>query len=262
MLTAGVTATFSEGQTGPTVLDRGLTLTDSDPIASATVSVSGFQGGDDLLFGTVTGATLGAATTMTVAGDTVVTETLTFWDGTITAKFDETAGTLTLTTASGSAAASDYQAALDAVAFNEAANTDPTHGGTDTPRTVSWSVTDINPDTLHDSVSATSTLVMTHQAPIVSGVTGANAVVTYTEGQTGPTALDSNFTFSDSDALTSATVSVSGFASGDILLFGTVTGATLGTATTTTVGGDTVVTQTLAFSGETITATFDETKGT
>ena len=41
-----------------------------------------------------------------------------------------------------------------------------------------------------------------------------------------------------------------------------MTGATLGTATTTTVGGDTVVTQTLAFSGETITATFDETKGT
>ena len=262
VLTAGVTATFSEGQTGPTVLDSGLTLTDSDPIASATVSVSGFKAGDALLFGTVTGATLGAATTTTVAGDTVVTETLTFGDGTITAKFDETAGTLTLMTASGTAAASDYQAALDAVAFNEAANTDPTHGGTDTPRTVSWSVTDINPDTLHDSASASSTLVMTHQAPIVSGVTGANAVVTYTEGQTGPTVLDSNFTFSDSDALTSATVAVSGFEAGDSLLFGTVTGATLGAATTTTVGGDTVVTQTLAFSGETITATFDETKGT
>ena len=151
---------------------------------------------------------------------------------------------------------------MDAVAFNEAANSDPTHGGTDTPRTVTWSVTDINPDTLHDSASATSALAMTHQAPIVSGVTGANAVVTYTEGQTGPTVLDSAFTFSDSDALTSATVAVSGFASGDILLFGTVTGATLGTATTTTVGGDTVVTQTLSFSGETITATFDETTGT
>ena len=80
-----------------------------------------------------------------------------------------------MTTASGSAAASDYQAALDAVAFNEAANTDPTHGGTDTPRMVSWSVTDINPDTLHDSASATSTLVMTHQAPMVSGTNGATS---------------------------------------------------------------------------------------
>ena len=95
MLTAGVTATFTEGQTGPTLLDSGLTLTDSDPIANATVSVSGFKAGDALLFGTVTGATLGAATTTTVAGDTVITETLTFSDGTITATFDETAGTLT-----------------------------------------------------------------------------------------------------------------------------------------------------------------------
>ena len=169
-----------------------MTLTDSDPIASATVSVSGFaRRATILLFGTVTGATLGAATPGTAGnGDTVITETLTFGDGTITASFDETAGKLTL---SGTAAASDYQAALDAVAFNEAANSDPTHGGTDTPRMVSWSVTDINPDTLHDSASATSALVMTHQAPIVSGVTGANAVVTYTEGQTGPTVLDSGF---------------------------------------------------------------------
>ena len=70
--------------------------------------------------------------------------------------------------------------------------------------------------------------------------------MTYTEGQTGPTVLDSGFTFSDSDTLTSATVAVSGFEAGDTLLFGTVTGATLGAATTTTVGGDTVVTQTLA----------------
>ena len=108
----------------------------------------------------------------------MVTQTLTFADGTVTATFDETAGKLTL---NGTAAASDYQAALQAVAFNEAANTDPTHGGTDTPRTVSWSVTDINPDTLHDSASASSTLKMTHEPPIVSGVTGANAVVTYTE---------------------------------------------------------------------------------
>ena len=162
----------------------------------------------------------------------------------------------------GTAAASDYQAALEAVAFNEAANTDPTHGGTDTPRTVTWSVTDINPDTLHDSASASSTLKMTHQAPIVSGVTGANAVVTYTEGQTGPTVLDSNFAFSDTDTLTSATVSVSGFKGGDNLLFGTVTGATLGAATTATVGGDTLVTETLSFADGTLTATFDETAGT
>ena len=209
VLTAGVTATFSEGQTGPTLLDSGLTLTDSDPIANASVSVSGFKAGDALLFGTVTGATLGTATTMTVGGDTVITETLTFSDGTITATFDETAGTLGLTTTSGTAGALDYQAALQAVAFNEAANTDPTHGGTDTPRMVSWSVTDINPDTLHDSASATSTLVITHQAPVVSGANGVT--VTYTEGQTGPTVLDSGFTFSDSDALTSATVAVSGF---------------------------------------------------
>ena len=60
---------------------------------------------------------------------------------------------------------------------------------------VSWSVTDINSDTLHDSASATSTLVLSHQAPVVSGANGVT--VTYTEGQTGPTVLDSGFTFSD-----------------------------------------------------------------
>ena len=152
---------------------------------------------------------------------------------------------------------------MQAVAFNEAANTDPTHGGMDTPRTVTWSVTDINPDTLHDSASASSTLKMTHQAPIVSGVTGANAVVTYTEGQAGATVLDSAFAFSDLDALTSATVSVTGFKAGDDLLFGTVTGATVGAATPGTAGnGDTLLTETLSFADGTLTATFDETAGT
>ena len=62
VVTAGVTATFTEGQTGPTLLDSGLTLTDSDPIASATVSVSGFASGDHLSIRHGDGRDLGAAT--------------------------------------------------------------------------------------------------------------------------------------------------------------------------------------------------------
>ena len=179
--------------------------------------MSGFKAGDQLLFGTVTGATLGAATTTTVSGDTVITETLSFADGTITATFDETVGKLSLATTSGTTAASDYQAALQAVAFTEAPNTDPTHGGTDNVRSVTWTVVDQNG--ANNTTTVTTTLDTVHKAPVVT----AGVTVTYTEGQTGPTVLDNGFTVTDSDTLTSATVSVSGFKAGDDLLFGTVT---------------------------------------
>ncbi len=219
------------------------------------MAVSGFAAGDSLLFGTVTGATLGTATTTTVGGDTLVSETLSFADGTLTATFDETAGTLSLKSTGGTPSNADYQAALRGVAFTEAPGSDPTHDGAagETARTVTWTLVD--PST---TSTATTALDTVHKAPVLT----AGVTATFSEGQTGPTVLDSGLTLTDSDPIASATVSVSGFKAGDNLLFGTVTGATLGAATTTTVAGDTVVTETLTFGDGTITAKFDETAGT
>lgn len=87
VLGVGGAVTFTGAATpSPVVLDSGLTLTTDnfDPIKSATVTFSsGFLSGDTLSFGLVAGATVGASSTS--AG--IVSETLTFADGTILAQF-------------------------------------------------------------------------------------------------------------------------------------------------------------------------------
>ena len=156
--------TYTEGQTTTTFLDSGVTLADSDPIKSATVSVSGYQSGDILDFN----------------GNTA---TETFGDGaTISASFNTASGVLTLTTTgAATASATDYAQALASVEFRETANVDPTHGGagSETARTVSWTVTDANTNTASNTTSFSSTLDTVHKAPVVTA--GANVI--YTEGR-------------------------------------------------------------------------------
>ena len=97
------------------------------------------------------------------------------------------------------------------VAFSEAPNSDPTHDGAagETARTVTWTLV----DSTNTSSTATTALDTVHKAPVLT----AGVTATFSEGQTGPTVLDSGLTLTDSDPIASATVSVSGFASGDDL---------------------------------------------
>ena len=115
VVTAGAAVTYTEGGSA-VFLDPGLTVTDpSGTIASATVTIaSGFQPGDALNF--------------------VATAS-------ITGSYISGTGVLVL---NGSDSVTDYQAALDSVTYSFASNADPTGGGTDTSRTIDWSVTDSN----------------------------------------------------------------------------------------------------------------------
>ena len=188
---AGVTVTFAAGQTGPTFLDSALTVNDFDTVTSATVTVGGFQTGDIVNVTNLDGLTLQSNAN----------------------------GTLVLT---GTAAAAVYQTALASITFDEAPGTDPTHGGADTVRAVTWSLTDSN-TTVNHSATAASTLDVT-PFPSLSGANGA--VATYVEGQT-PVVLDGAIAIGGSNTVTSATVAVSGFENGDILSVGNLDGLTL-----------------------------------
>ena len=111
VVTAGANVTFTEGSTGVTA-DGTLTVTDSDSIKSATVSITGgFLSASDRL-------DLNGTNSFTASDNAV-----------ITASYNAASGLLTLTTASGTATAADYQAALDLVHFSNTG--DPTNGGAD-----------------------------------------------------------------------------------------------------------------------------------
>ena len=191
--TAGGTATFTGGGSAVT-LDGTVSLGDVDSsgtLAGATVSIgAGFLNGDTLNFATQNG---------------------------ITGSYDAVHGVLTLT---GSASIANYQIALDSVTYSfSPSNGDPTNGGGDTSRTVSWTVTDGN-SSHGTSAASTSTLDTVHVAPTV---TAGSTVTDETEGPA--VTADGAITVTDPDSgnvLVGATVHIaSGFASGDVLTVNT-----------------------------------------
>jgi hypothetical protein len=192
--TTGIAATF-DGGGAPVVLDSGITITDqaSTTLAGATVSIgSGFIAGDTLNFLNQNG---------------------------ISGSFNSANGVLTLT---GTATVAQYQAALDSVTYSfSPTNGDPTNGGGDTSRSISWTVT----DGVASSTAATSTLDTVRVAPSV--VAGATATF---DGDGSAVALDSALTVTAPDSggnLTSATVTISsGLFAGDMLNFTNQNGIT------------------------------------
>jgi len=181
---AGGSVSFTGGSGASVTLDPGLSVSDSasTTLASATVVLGGFQSGDTLTVGT---------------------------PGGLSSAFNN--GTLTL---SGTASLATYQTALESVQYSTSpTDTDPTHGGGDTPRTITWTVS----DGVDKSGPGASTLDTIH----VPGTVTAGGSVTYT----GPSAvvLDQTVTVSDPDSggdLTGATVSIgAGFSAGDALVF-------------------------------------------
>jgi hypothetical protein len=188
-VTAGGTATFNGGSTTPATLDGALTVSDSAQadLTGASVSIStGFINGDVLNFTNQNG---------------------------ITGSYDAVHGVLTLT---GTSSVSNYQTALDSITYSfSPSNADPTNGGGDTSRTISWTAT----DSVATSTAVTSSLTVDHTAPTVT----ASGLVDFVGGQSIPVTLDPTLTVSDPDSsgnLTGATVSISlGLLNGDTLNF-------------------------------------------
>ena len=196
-VTAAGTVTF-EGGGAAVTLDSGLTLSDSDSsdiLTGATVTI----GNANLLGGDVLGIAAGdlAGTNISVIGNS--------------------GGVLTL---GGSDSVEHYQAVLRDVTYTfSPSDGDPTNGGTDTTRTLSWAVTDGSSSNNQSNI-ATSTLETVHVAPIVT----ASGTATFTGGGAA-VALDSGITVTDPDSgdeLTSATVSIVGFVNGDTLNYNNV----------------------------------------
>jgi hypothetical protein len=187
-VTAGGSATFSGGSSA-VALDAGVTVTDPDSDGALEVAfveiTNGFLPGDTLNFTNQNG---------------------------ITGIYDSADGSLLL---SGIASLAAYQAALRSVTYSfSPGNGDPTNGGSDTSRSISWFVDDAS----SFSNTASSTLTTVHAAPSVT----AGATATFHGG--GPAAaLDPALVVNALDSggeLASASVSITaGLAAGDTLNF-------------------------------------------
>lgn len=130
-ITAGASANYTEGGNA-VALDTGIVITDpeSTTIDSATVAITaGFASGDILAMGAV--------------------------DPNVTANYNGTTGVLTLT---GAASLSEYEQDLDSVTY--ASSGDPTVGGTDDSRTITWAINDgTTTATANSSLAVAATIV-------------------------------------------------------------------------------------------------------
>ena len=146
---------------------------------------------------------------MSISSGFFTGDTLNFTDQNgITGSYNGSTGILTL---SGAASVANYQAALASITYSSSV-ADPSNGGTDPSRTVSWSAT----DGIASSSTATSTLVTNGPPPTVD----TNAASASFIQQGAPVVLDSVVTANDVDGntLVRATVSITGgFLAGDTL---------------------------------------------
>ena len=197
-MAAGATATFDGGGSA-VVLDSNISLTAfTSTLASATVSIVSPLTGDTLNF----------------------TNTSSSTEGNIAVSSDVN-GRLVLSSSGDTATLSQWKSALDAVTYSfTPSNGDPTDGGSDTSRTIDWTVND---GTL-TSTTATSALDTVHVAPVAT----AGGTVNFTGGG-GPVTLDSGLTLTDVDSsgmLSSASVTIVNAASTDRLNFNDQNGIT------------------------------------
>ncbi|MEK6347046.1 MAG: DUF4347 domain-containing protein [Burkholderia sp.] len=193
----------------PIAIDNGITLSDRDntTFASATVQIgAGFHAGEDVLAFANDGATM----------------------GNITASYNASTGTLTLTSAGNTATLAQFQAALRSVTYTDTAITPATAN-----RTLIFSVN----DGVKTSAAITRTVTVTDvdQTPIISsGSIGSASFVAGDNVTSTPIAIDNGITLSDRDNTTfaSATVQIgAGFHAGEDVLAFANDGATMGNIT-------------------------------
>ena len=138
---AGNTDSYTE-QTAAIVLEPGITVSDVDStnLVGATVTISGgFQAGDTLHFTNQNG---------------------------ISGSYDSTTHVLTLT---GSASLANYTTALASVTFDNLTNDDPTNGGANTSRTITWLVDDgAGLNNLSNTPTTTINITAVNDAPDVT----------------------------------------------------------------------------------------------
>ena len=211
----------------PVVVDSGITLADGNSTvqSSATVTIANFVSGQDVL-----GLTLNSGTM-----------------GNIAESFNTGTGVLSLTSSGGTATTAEWQAALDAVTYNDTAASPTT-----TTRNITFSLND--PYSTSNTITETVAVTHTDQTPIV---TGAGTTAAYTAGSAAVT-VDSGIIASDSDSpdLASATVSIgAGFQNGDTLAL-TINTSTMGSNLTESYNSSSGV-LTLTATGATTVAQFE-----
>ncbi len=211
----------------PVVVDSGITLADGNSTvqSSATVTIANFVSGQDVL-----GLTLNSGTM-----------------GNIAESFNTGTGVLSLTSSGGTATTAEWQAALDAVTYNDTAASPTT-----TTRNITFSLND--PYSTSNTITETVAVTHTDQTPIV---TGAGTTAAYTAGSAAVT-VDSGIIASDSDSpdLASATVSIgAGFQNGDTLAL-TINTSTMGSNLTESYDSSSGV-LTLTATGATTVAQFE-----
>ncbi len=201
-----VAGTVNHTENGPaTVIAPSITVNDVDnaTLNNATITITNFVAGQDVLAFTNDGSTMGNIAVPSNAN-----------------------GVLTLTSAGGSATVAQWQAALRSVTY---ANT--SEAPTTTTRNVTFVVRDkdANSNTLTSTVSITAV----NDAPVLA-VPGA---VTFTEGLPA-VAIATGLTVTDLDStLTTATVTITNFVAGQDVLAFTNDGSTMGNiAVTVNVG--------------------------
>ncbi|MCM2485194.1 DUF4347 domain-containing protein [Burkholderia glumae] len=223
--TAGA-VTFTQGDNAVSTavaVDAGITLSDRDngSFTSATVTIGNFDANGDVLLFSNDGATM----------------------GNITAQY--LAGTLTLSSAGGSATLAQWQSALRSIQFDDFALT-PSGAA----RTISFTISDgTKTSTAWQRVV---NVVRTDQSPILTDSGGATSFTSADNTTSTPVAVDSALTLSDLDSATmaSATVSITGnyHAGEDVLAlgsgsFGDITAtfnSSTGTLTLTSAGASTI----------------------
>jgi hypothetical protein len=210
--------------TGPTI-----TISDpnSVPIASATVTVLSSVSGDMLSFNN----------TSSLANS--------FFEGNITVDPSSTANELVLVSQGDTASALQWQNALEAVTYTFAstASGDPTNGGHDTTRTVTWSVIDADNQ---QSLTSPNTTIDVFAQPVVTIPPGTDLTFTIGGGPANVLPTDSlghpviTLTDFNGPNLQGATVTISDAQPDDILSYTytgpiTISGAS---STTLTLKGD------------------------
>lgn len=225
-----VTATDSSGGTGPYAgsIVYALSVTSTSPVITAGGGSANFVQADNTtstpvavapgLVLTDPGASTAASATVWISSAFVAAEdVLAFTNdgstmGNITASYDSSTGTLTLTSAGATASIAQWQAALRAVTYTDTAIVPNT-----STRTVSFVLVDAAAATSNTAMR-TVTVTATDQSPIVATL---NTTTNYVAG-TSAAVIDGGITVSDQNDTTQASGTVSigpGFHSGDTLTF-------------------------------------------
>ena len=194
------TLAYTEAQAAAAI-NKVLTVADVDntTLASATVKLTNYVSGQDVL-----GFVTSAATMGNIAGS-----------------FSTATGVLTLTSAGKTATLANFQAALRAVTYSNTSQNPTT-----TTRSVTYQVNDGSvANNLSNAITSTIAITAVNNAPVLAGT----STLAYSENQAA-TVINSAITLSDADntTLASATVKVTNDISGEDVLGFVANAATMG----------------------------------